>query len=400
LLYGIETLCQSLQERDGGYVVPCMQVQDKPAFEWRGLMLDCSRHFMPKEFLLHCIDVLPALRMNRLHLHFNDDHGWRMEVRAYPELTRVGAFVEREESRQGHYTQADLREIVAYAAERNITVVPEIEIPGHAYAAIKSYPDLCCTGKPIRNRGHQKDLYCAGKESTFEFLEAVLGEVMDIFPSPYIHIGGDEAPKDRWRECPACQQRMRDENLKSEEELQAYMIRRCAELLRSKGRRVIGWEEVLNGNPTTDTVVQWWRHRTHGDHALRTALARGHSAISSPNSFCYLSFPVTPDKHFRPERTSDLRKVYSAELVPNDIPAEQRARFLGAECCVWTEWLTHKDIFPMLFPRALAATELMWSDPQQRDYDTFLSRIQEAKAYWNSMGVEYGPYSSGEAEAQ
>jgi hexosaminidase len=215
-------------------------------------------------------------------------------------------------------------------------VIPEIEVPGHAYAVMKSYPGLCCTGEPIRNSGHQKDLYCAGKELTFEFLHGVLSEVLDIFPSPYIHIGGDEAPKDRWRECPACQERIHREQLKNEEGLQAYLLQRCAE---------------------------------------------------------YFSFPVTPDKHFALERTSDLRKVYSAGMVPEDLPPEQRDAHLGGQCCVWTEHLTEDDIFSMLFPRVLAVAELIWRNPKKRNYDSFLAKVLDVEAYWNSMGIEYGPYS-------
>jgi N-acetyl-beta-hexosaminidase len=316
-----------------------------------------------------------------------------MQVHALPDLTRIGAFVETDASRQGFYTQDDLREVVDYAGTYNIMVVPEVEIPGHAYAAMRSYPWLCCTGEPTRNPGHQKDLYCAGKESTFEFLQTVLREVVTVFPSPYVHIGGDEAPKDRWRECAACQHRMRQEGLASEGELQAYMIQRCAEFLRSHGRRPIGWEEVLDGNPGDDAIVQWWRHRSHGDHAIRDALAKGHAVVSSPNSFCYLSFPVTPDEHFAENRTSDLRKVYSAELAPTGLPPDQRERVLGAECCIWTEYLTEDDIIPMLFPRAIACAELMWNAPDIRDYNAFLAEVLAAEPYWNSIGVSFGPYA-------
>lgn len=398
LLYGVEALCQLINREGETWEWPCVEVRDGPAFQWRGLMLDCSRHFLSTRFLLRCIDIMPALRLNRLHLHLTDDHGWRMQVHAFPDLTDVGGFVETEAGRQGFYTQDELRQIVDYAGERNIMVIPEIEVPGHAYAAMRSYPWLCCTGEPTRNPGHQKDLYCAGKESTFDFLEKVLSEVVTVFPAPYVHIGGDEAPKDRWRDCAACRQRIRREGLADEVELQAYMIQRCAAFLRSRGRRTIGWEEILDGNPDNDALVQWWRYRSHGDRAIRDALARGHSVISSPNSFCYLSFPVSPDEHFAENRTSDLRKVYGAELVPTDLPPEQRERLLGAECCIWTEYLTEDDIIPMLFPRAIACAELMWYAPESRDYDSFLAEVLSTEAYWNSIGVSYGPYSRDETD--
>ena len=388
VLYGIETLCQLIRREGDAWYWPCQTLQDGPVMPWRSLMLDCSRHFLSKEFLLCCIDLMPRLKLNRLHLHLNDDQGWRIQIDSYPDLTRLGAFVETE----GFYTKDDLREIVSYAEKRNIIVVPEIEIPGHSYAVVNSYPWLCCSGSPIRNPGHQKDIYCAGKESTFEFLQAVLKEVIDIFPSPYIHIGGDEAPKERWRQCAACQARIRDEKLEDEENLQAYMIQRCALYLESHGRRIIGWEEILDGNPSSSAIVHWWRHVQHGEQGIRAALSRGHSVISSPNSFCYLSFAVTPDKNFQPPRTSDLPKVYSAELVPRDLSAEQRKHFLGAECCVWTEYLTEDDIFSMLFPRILAVAELMWRSPETRHYESFQTEVFDMENYWNCAGVIYGPY--------
>lgn len=394
LLYGIEALVQLLEQKDEQWAWPCLEINDSPAFKWRGLMLDCSRHFLTKEFLLQTIDRMPRLRMNRLHLHLNDDHGWRMEIKAFPELTNRGACVEQGDQQQGFYSQDDLRDIVHYAQQRHIMVIPEIEIPGHAYAAMHSYPDLCCNGKPQRNQGHQKDIYCAGKDATFTFLEKVLTEVVDIFPAPCIHIGGDEAPKDRWRECPDCQQRIQDEGLADEEALQAYMIRRTATFLSQHGKRIIGWEEVLDGGPETDTVVQWWRTRTHGDAALRAALQRGHQVIASPNSYCYLSFPVSPDQHFTVERTSTLEKVYSLDICPSDLSEQERQGILGIECCVWTEHLTEDQIDSMLFPRVLALAEIMWRNPQQRDADVFFKKALALQNYWESAGISYGPWTA------
>ncbi len=319
------------------FALPCLEIKDAPFFEWRGLMLDCSRHFLSTGFLKRYIDLLPRLGMNRLHLHLTDDHGWRIEIKSHPELTDTGAYIEQEQSRRGFYTQKELSEIVGYANERNVMVIPEIEIPGHSYAAVRSLPNLCCTGNPIRNQGHQKDLYCAGKESTFEFLQDVLEEVIDIFPSPYIHIGGDEAPKDRWKECPKCQERMRELGLSNEEELQGYMIGRISKFLRSNDRIPTGWEEVLKGASNEACVVQWWRFRSHGD---------------------------------------ETRNI------------------LGAECCLWTEYLDEDRIDRSLFPRVLAAAELMWNNPRpaERQYDEFLTRVLDAEEYWRTAGVEYGHY--------
>jgi hexosaminidase len=392
VLYGIETLCHLIRCEKNIWYLACQIIEDGPVMQWRGLMLDCSRHFLSKKFLLSSIDMMPRLKLNRLHLHLNDDQGWRIQIDAYPDLTRVGSFVKTE----GFYTKEDLREIVQYAEKRNVMIIPEIEIPGHSFAAVHSYPWLCCTGKPVRNKGHQNDLYCAGKESTFEFLENVLSEIIEIFPSPYIHIGGDEAPKERWRDCAACQTRIKDEELENEESLQAYIIQRCASYLHSHGRRIIGWEEILEGNPSQDAVVQWWRHIPHGEQGIRTALSRGHSVISSPNRFCYLSFAVLPNENFQPPRTSDLRQVFGAELIPRDISEKERSGFLGAECCVWTEFLTEDDIFAMLFPRILAVAELTWRNPEKRDYDSFFTEVFDAEDYWNSVDVIYGPYSVNE----
>ncbi len=394
----IETLCQMLPPAVAAgnateqVLLSCVTIEDRPAFAWRGLMLDCSRHFLSKAFILRTIDVMARLKMNRLHLHLVDDHGWRLEVPGYPELTRVGSRIEQGPARHGFYTRDDLREIVERADRHGIVVVPEIEVPGHAYSAVKSYPNLCCTRRPGRNQGHQKDLYCAGRDETFAFLEAVVREVTEAFPGPYVHVGGDEAPKDRWRECGDCRRRMRDLGLVSEEQLQAWMIGRVAAMLRNRGRRAIGWEEVLDGEPAGDVLVQWWRHRTHGDAAAVEAVRRGHRVIASPNSFCYLSFPVVPNEHFKPERTSDLRKAYACRYVPEGLSAEQRQRVIGAECCVWTEYLTEEQIDRMLFPRVLAHAELMWNDPAERDFEALAARVRDVRPWWEALGVAFGPW--------
>jgi hexosaminidase len=389
LLYGAELLIQLLENIDGQWFLPTCIISDYPAFKWRGLMLDCSRHFLSKSFILNVIDFMPRLRFNCLHLHLNDDHGWRIEIEAFPRLTQIGANVETGNMQQGFYSKEDLREIVQYAQLRNIMVIPEIEIPGHSYAAVKSYPFLSCSGNPIRNPGHQKDLYCAGQEATFDFLTAVLDEIMEIFPAPYIHIGGDEAPKDRWMDCAHCQQRIVDEQLADEEELQAYMIRRISEHLQRFGRQIIGWEEILSGKPEQQTVVQWWRHRTHDDEGIRTAIELGHQVIASPNSFSYLSFPVHANEHFSEERTSNLEKVYNLPIIPQETTDEQRQLILGGECCVWTEYLTENDIYGMLFPRILAFAEVMWKNPEIRDFPVFNEKVKAQSRYWKSAGISY-----------
>lgn len=395
LLYGAVTLQRLLIDDAGGLraALACGTIEDRPAYAWRGMMLDASPPFLSLEYLKHAAGLMLELKLNRLHLHLFDDQGWRMEIAAYPDLTRVGASVERGERQTGFYTQAQMRELVAYCAERNIEIVPEFEVPGHAFASVASYPWLCCTGKPERTAtGHQTDLYCAGKASTFTFLEKVLDELIGVFPFQYLHLGGDEAPKARWKDCPACRERMRAEGLKDEEALQAWMFSRLAAYLKARGRTAIGWDEIVEGKPDRAILVQWWRYRGQEERYLREALAAGYRVIASPNSFCYLSFPVAPNEHFKPARTSDLPKAYSVVYAPENLPAEARARVLGAECCVWTEHLVEEQIDAMLFPRVLASSELMWAAPaaKDRDYDAFRERVYASEAYWKRLGVTFG----------
>ena len=262
LFYGVQTLRQLLPEEIeapdkqqaplGGWTVPSVTIEDKPRFPWRGMLLDCGRHFMDKEFVKRYVDLLAYHKMNRLHWHLTEDQGWRIEIKKYPKLTEVGAWREYEDGTVygGFYTQDDVREIVAYAKSRFVTVVPEIEMPGHSVAALAAYPEFSCTGGPFEVEtqwGVHKDVYCAGNDRTFKFLEDVLEEVMTLFDSPYIHIGGDECPKDRWKQCPKCQGRIKVEGLKDEHELQSYFIKRMERFLSSKGRRLIGWDEILEG---------------------------------------------------------------------------------------------------------------------------------------------------------
>jgi hexosaminidase len=333
---------------------------------------------------------MAELKMNRLHLHLTDNEGWRLEIGKYPELTRTGAYAED----PGFYTQADIREIIRYAQERFVTVVPEVDVPGHALAALKSYPWLCCTGAPERNSGHQKDLFCAGNEQVVQFLLDVLDEVIELFPSTYIHLGGDEAPKERWKECEVCQEAIRKHGLGNEEGLQGYLLRTLSEHAARRGKKTIGWDEALECGIHQDMAIQWWRYRNKGEQPAIHALEQNHHVIASPNSLTYFSFPTEPDHHFKPERTSDLQKAYSAKYVPDGLTEEQRRRVLGAECCIWTEYLTEKEIDRMLFPRVLACAELMWSYPEQRDFSEFLTRVRLEQHRLERDGVVFGPYFS------
>lgn len=317
--------------------------------------------------------------MNKLHLHLTDDQGWRVPIDAFPLLTAEGARIEKGPSHAGYYTKEDIGDIVEYAGARGIEVVPEIDIPGHTYSAVSTHPWLCCTGAPARNVGHQKDVLCPGRESTFEFLDAVFTSLVELFPSRYVHIGGDEAPRERWESCEMCARRMDEQGLTSADELHGYLVRRIAGRLAELGREVIGWEEVLSGDPDPTVIIQWWRHRKVGDEPAREALRGGHRVIASPNSFTYLSFPTQPDEHFALERTSDLRKVYTADYaqVLKKLAQTAPGELLGIEGCCWTEYLTEETIEPMIFPRVLALAQIMRENPEYRDYEELARRVDE-----------------------
>ncbi len=362
--------------------VPCLTITDKPRFKWRGMLLDCGRHFMDKDFVKRYIDILSYYKMNRFHWHLTEDQGWRIEIKKYPKLTEIGAWrIEADGKRYGgFYTQADIKEIVAYAADHFITVIPEIEMPGHSVGAIASYPLLSCTGLPINvenNWGVFKDIYCAGNDSTFAFIQDVLDEVISLFPAKYIHIGGDEAPKYRWEHCPKCQARIKNEGLKDEFELQSYFIKRIEAYLKTKDRSIIGWDEILEGGLAPAATVQSWRGVQGAIHAART----GHDAVVSPTSHAYFDYDV---------KNLDLKKVYSFEPIPDSLTEEQSKHILGGECNMWTERGPQDQVDNRMFPRMLAMTEALWSLPQNKNYDAFYNRVQKHYNVLNIMGVNYG----------
>ena len=316
LFYGVQTLRQLLpaeieskvKVRNVEWIIPCLVVLDKPEFSWRGLNLDCCRHFMSKEFIKRYIDLLAYHKFNVLHWHLTEDQAWRIEIKKYPELTNKGAWRKYDDGTVygGFYTQEDIKEVVEYAASRFITVVPEIEMPGHSTAAISSYPEISCTGGPFEVGtlwGIYYDVYCAGNEKTFQFLEDVISEVVELFPSKYIHIGGDEVPKRRWENCPKCQERIKSENLKDEHELQSYFIKRIEKFINSKGKQIIGWDEILEGGLAPEATVQSWR----GVQGAIDAAKLGHDVIVSPTSHCYFDYPVD---------VTDMEKVYLFDPVP------------------------------------------------------------------------------------
>ncbi len=390
LFYGIQTLRQlfpaHFESKEGlseqEIRIPCLEITDIPRFPWRGMLLDCGRHFMDKEFVKRYIDLLAYYKMNTLHWHLTEDQGWRVEIKKYPKLTETGAWrTESDGSRYGgFYTQDDIREIVAYAKERFVNVVPEIELPGHSVAAIASYPYLSCTGKQIEVEtqwGVFKDIYCAGNDSTLAFLKDVMSEVISLFPSDYIHIGGDEAPKFRWEHCEKCQNRMKNNNLKNEHELQTWLISQIDEYLQKNGRKLIGWDEILEGGLSKGASVQSWR----GMEGAIAAARSGHDAIVSPTSHAYFDYDIS---------NINLEKVYSFDPIPAELNEDEKKHILGGECNLWSERAPQEKVDGRMFPRILAMSEVLWTYPKNRNFTEFRKKVQLQYQTLKALGVNYG----------
>ena len=406
--YGLQTLLQLLPaeiEKQGSgaktYSLPAVNIKDKPRFAYRGMHLDVGRHMFPVDFIKKYIDLMAMYKMNTFHWHLTDDQGWRIEIKKYPRLTQIGSIrkgtqVGRTDSidtvpYSGFYTQAEAREIVAYSASKYITVIPEIEMPGHSVAALTAYPFLACTNGPFEVRtkwGVADDILCAGNDAVFTFMQDVLTEIMDIFPSAYIHIGGDEAPKVRWANCPKCQARIKAEGLKDEAELQSYFIRRIENFLVSKNRRLIGWDEILEGGLAPEATVMAWR----GIQAGIDAAYQGHDAIMTPVDYCYFDY-YQGDAETKPEANNGpltLKMVYSYNPVPPVLVPEQSKHIIGVQGNVWTEFLKiPTDIEYMAFPRAIALAEVAWSQQDRRNWDGFINRLDNQFPRLDYMGVKY-----------
>lgn len=388
--YGVQTLRQFMPigfEKSGSAFnkikIPAVTIVDKPRFQWRGMNFDCCRHFMSKDFVKRYIDLLAYHKMNIFHWHLTEDQGWRIEIKKYPKLTSVGAWrTEADGSKYGgFYTHEDIKEVVKYAADRFVNIVPEIEMPGHSTAALAAYPQFSCTGGPFKvetNWGVFKDIYCAGNDSTFIFMQNILDEVVSLFPYQYIHIGGDEAPKYRWEHCVKCQARLKKEKLANEEELQKYFISRIARYLETKNRRIIGWDEILDGGIPDLATVQSWR----GFDGARTAALAGVNAIVSPTSHCYFDYPI---------ESVDLQKVYSFEPIPSGLTSAQQKHIIGGECNMWSERAPQEIVDAKMFPRTLAIAEVLWSPTHNRDYKEFHNRVQKHYERLDELGVMYGP---------
>ena len=372
-----------LNELNDEYFLPQVTIKDQAAFEHRGLLLDCSRHFFEVDVVKKYIDLLAFYKMNALHWHLTEDQGWRIEIDKYPLLTEVSAYrTEQDGSRYGgFYTKDQIRDVVAYASERNITIIPEIEMPGHSQAALAAYPELSCTGGPIKvanDWGVFKEIYCAGNDSTFVFLEDVLTEVMELFPSKKIHIGGDEAPKTRWEKCPKCQRRIKEEGLANEHELQSYFIRRIQDFLNENGRQLIGWDEILEGGIAEGATVQSWRGMEGGIQAVKN----GNESIMSPTSHAYFDYDLN---------AIDLRKVYSFNPIPAGLADSESELIIGGECNMWSERVPNEsNLDGKVFPRLLAMSEVLWSDSTDRDFSEFQKRVNEHYSILKEFDVAYG----------
>ena len=404
LFYGIQTLLQLIPYTTNVTEIKLdnLMMDDIPKFQWRGMHLDVSRHFFSKDFIKKYIDYLALYKMNTFHWHLTDDQGWRIEIKKYPKLTEVGAW--RNGSMIGHYTdqtfddiryggfytQEEIKEIVAYAKERHITVVPEIEMPGHALAALASYPEFSCTGGPFevgKTWGVLEDVFCP-KDETFTFLENILTEVIALFPSEYIHIGGDECPKVRWKSCPHCQKRIKDENLKDEHELQSYFIQRIEKFVNSKGRKIIGWDEILEGGLAPNAAVMSWRGTEGGIAAAK----QKHFVVMSPGSHCYFD-------HYQGEPKNEpiafggytnVEKVYSFNPIPKELSEEESKYILGAQANVWTEYInTPEHVEYMVFPRIAALSEVLWGTSNPNEYKVFETRLIQHFERYEKKGINY-----------
>lgn len=395
IFYAIQSLFQLLPvEFDKtNAAVPYVNIEDYPRFKWRGVHLDVCRHFFPVEFIKKYIDIIAMYKMNTFHWHLTEDQGWRIEIKKYPKLTQIGAW--RKETMGdgkpygGFYTQDQIKEIVAYAKQRYITVVPEIEMPGHAMAALAAYPELSCTGGLVLAEAQAEDrpfdvatkwgvfpdVYCAGNEKVFQFLEDVLTEVMNLFPSEYIHIGGDEVPKTRWHNCPKCQARIKAEGLKDESELQSYFVQRIEKFLNSKGRRIIGWDEILEGGLAQNAAVMSWRGV---DGGIAAAKAK-HYAVMTPGEYCYFDhYQAQSGEPVAIGGFTPLEKVYSYEPVPDSLKPNEAKYIMGAQANMWAEYFETTDhVEYMLLPRLCALSEVVWSPKRLRDYKDFSERIKK-----------------------
>ena len=404
--YAVQSLIQLLPLPSdlNSFKILCLRIKDQPQFKYRGMHLDVGRHFFSVDFIKKYIDLMARLKMNTFHWHLTEDQGWRIEIKKYPKLQEIAAF--RKETLIGHYndqphqfdgkpyggfyTQEQIKEVVAYALTRQVTIIPEIEMPGHSQAAIAAYPELGCSGKQVEvatKWGVFDEVYCP-KESTFNFLEDVIDEVVELFPGKYIHIGGDEAPKTNWKNCEYCQKLIKKEGLKDEHGLQSYFIARMEKYINSKGKQIIGWDEILEGGLAPNATVMSWR----GTSGAVQAAKEGHDVILTPGSHCYFD-------HYQSENENEplaiggflpLEKVYHFNPIPEELTDKEATYVLGAQGNVWTEYMqTEKQVEYMAFPRAVALSEVLWSSPEYKNYQDFIHRLEQYQKRLDQLEVNY-----------
>ncbi|MBR6276609.1 MAG: beta-N-acetylhexosaminidase [Prevotella sp.] len=411
VFYAIQTLRKNIQGEQGDTVsLPYATIQDEPRFAYRGMHFDCARHFFPVEFIKKYIDILALHGVNQFHWHLTDDQGWRFEVKALPELAKqasrrphtiLGRNVGLWDSsntlfddtpEEGYYTQEQISDIVAYAAERYINIIPEIDLPGHMVAALSVYPELGCTGGPYSvwcQWGVSDDVLCAGNPKTLDFLKTVYGELCQVFPSKFIHIGGDESPRYRWQQCPKCQAKMKELGLSKEAELQTYINKEMEHFLAERGREPIGWDETLEGGLSEKALVMSWRGYQGGIEAAR----QHHRVIMTPTSHCYIDYYQLKDPNAQPLAIGGyvpVSKVYGMEPVPAELTAEEGKYILGVQCNLWTEYVVSPDhAMYMLLPRLAALCEVQWQMPDTKDYKAFCQRLPALLQMYRSLGYKY-----------
>lgn len=403
IFYGLQTLIQLVPvDATGPKLVPCAEIKDAPRYPWRGMHLDVGRHFFPVSFVKRYIDLLSMYKMNMFHWHLTEDQGWRIEIKKYPKLSEVGGWrngsmIGPYSQQQfdsvrygGFYTQDEIRDVVAYAAKRHVTIIPEIEMPGHSTAALAAYPWLSCTGGPFevgKQWGVYEDVYCT-KDSVFDFLEDVLTEVCDLFPGPYVHIGGDECPKTRWKACPQCQAVIKKEGLKDEHELQSYFVERIEKFLNSKGKKVIGWDEILEGGLAPNAAVMSWRGTDGGIAAAK----QKHHVVMTPYDYCYFDY-YQADPAYEPLAIGGycpIDTVYSYEPTPAALAPDEQQYILGAQGNVWTEYMTTpQTVEYMALPRMAALAEVVWTPRNLRDFQNFRQRLVAHFPVLDRLGVNY-----------
>ncbi len=403
IFYGLQTLIQLMQPHPGSVIVPGYDITDSPRFKYRGMHLDVSRHMFPVSAIKKWINTLALYKINTFHWHLTDDQGWRIEIKKFPGLQNISAY--RNETLIGHkkelphrfdgvryggyYTQDEARDIVRYAAERHIRVIPEIEMPGHALAVLAAYPELGCTGGPYQTASYWgvfNDVYCAGNEKVFSFLEGVLDEIIQIFPSEYIHIGGDECPKEKWKTCPKCQKRMEEEHLQDEHQLQSYFIKRISKYLASRNRRIIGWDEILEGGLVPGSTVMSWTGEQGGIAAAR----QHHDVVMTPEKQVYLDYyqSLYATDSLAAGGYLPLSKVYQYEPVPTVLTADEAKYIIGIQANVWSEYLPNVSKAEyMIFPRMLALAEVSWSPNINRNFHLFLSRLENNQKLLQNIGI-------------